>query len=94
MKDTFSDCHPAVNFIFYTGALAMGMCLLHPVFLCCSFLLSLAYYAAVKKGGLKYIAGMSGVFAALSVINPLFNTRGETVLFTYLSGRPFTLRCV
>lgn len=87
----FSDCHPIVNFLFYIGALVMGMCFVHPVFLACSFILSMSYYAVLKKGALKYMAGMSGLFIGLSVINPLFGSYGKTVLFTYFNGRIYTL---
>lgn len=90
MRDAFSNCHPAVNFIFYIGALVMGMCFLHPVYLGISALLSLAYYAAVKRRWAKYTGGMAALFVVITVINPLFNTLGETVLFTYLGDRPYT----
>ena len=90
----FSDCHPIVNFIFYIGALVMGMCFMHPAFLLCSFVLSISYYWILKGNVLKYMAGMTGLFVALSFINPLFNTLGETVLFTYFSVRPYTLEAL
>lgn len=94
MRDAFSDCHPVVNFIFYIGALVMGMCFVHPAYLCCSLLLSFAYYVTVKTAWLEYLVSMAGLFVCLSVINPLFNTLGETVLFTYLSGRPYTFEAL
>ena len=90
----FSDCHPIVNFIFYIGALVMGMCFMHPAFLLCSFILSMSYYWILKGNALKYMAGMTGLFVALSFINPLFNILGETVLFTYFSARPYTLEAL
>ena len=93
MRDAFLDCHPVVNFIFYIGALVMGMCFVHPAYLCCSLFLSMAYYVTVKKTWLVYLMGMAGLFACLSVINPLFNTLGETVLFTYF-GRAYTLEAL
>lgn len=94
MRDAFSNCHPAVNFIFYIGVLVMGMCFLHPVYLGISALLSLAYYAAVKGRWAKYTGGMAVLFVVITVINPLFNTLGETVLFTYLGGRPYTFEAL
>lgn len=94
MRDAFSDCHPVVNFIFYTGAFIMGMCFVHPAFLACSLILAIAYYVTVKREWLKFILGMLGLFVAMSVLNPMFNTRGETVLFTYLGGRPYTLEAL
>ena len=90
MRDAVSDCHPVVNFIFYIGALVMGMCFIHPAFLAGSLLLSVAYYVTVKKVWRGYIGGMVGLFLGLSLFNPLFNTYGDRVLFTYLGGRPYT----
>ena len=85
MKDAFSDRHPIVNFIFYIGALVMGMCFIHP--------LSFAYYAALKRNCWKYLLGMAALFVAVTVINPLFNPEGvgEHILFTYFGGKPYTL---
>ena len=93
MKDAFSDRHPIVNFIFYIGALVMGMCLIHPLFLLCSLVLSVAYYAVLKRGSWKYLLGMAALFVAVTVINPLFNPEGvgEHVLFTYFGEKPYTL---
>ena len=94
MRDVFSDCHPVVNFIFYIGALVCGMCFVHPAYLCCSLVLSMAYYVTVKKRWLGYIGSMTVLFAGLSFINPLFNTLGETVLFTYLGDRSYTFEAL
>ena len=94
MRDSFSDCHPVVNFIFYIGALVMGMCFIHPAFLVCSMLLSFAYYTVLKGKCLKYLAGMVFIFLAISLINPLFSIYGEHVLFTWPGGRPYTLEAL
>lgn len=72
----------------------MGMCLIHPLFLVSSVILSLAYYGVVKKKALRYLGSMSGIFLALSVLNPLFNTQGEHILFTYFHGRSYTLEAL
>ena len=94
MRDAFSDCHPAVNFTFYIGALILGMCLMHPLFLVCSLCLSLAYYKVLKRKLVSYMAGMGVVFVLLTVLNPLFNTYGETILFTYWKGRVYTFEAL
>lgn len=94
MREAFSDCHPAVNFIFYLGALIMGMCLIHPAFIICSMTLSLVYYWIVKKHILKYLGMVFTLFAGMAVINPLFNTQGVRVLFTFWNGRPYTLEAL
>lgn len=95
MKDKFAAYHPVINFTFFIGAIVFGMILMHPVFLACSILLSVSYYLTVRgRGGLKFIWGMLFLLVVLSVLNPLFNTRGETVLFTYFRGRPYTLEAL
>lgn len=83
-----------MNFVFYIGALVLGMCLIHPLFLVSSVALSLIYYGVVKKKVLRYLGSMLGIFLALSVLNPLFNTQGTHVLFTYFHGRAYTLEAL
>lgn len=90
----FKECHPAVNFLFFAGALILGMCFIHPLFLACSVSLSMVYYRIVKKNCLRYIGRMLVLFWLLSVVNPFFNTQGVYILFTYLKGRPYTLEAL
>lgn len=67
---------------------------MHPGFLACSLLLSVMYYLTVRRReGMKFVSGMLLLFLILSVMNPLFNTLGETVLFRYF-GRPYTLEAL
>lgn len=94
-NDAFSAYHPVVNFVFYIGAFLFGMILVHPIYLACSMILSGAYYVTIRgQAGLKYVLGMVPFFVLLSVINPLFNTLGDTVLFTWLDGRHYTLEAL
>ena len=95
MKDKFASYHPAINFTFFLGAFIFGMILLHPAFLACSVLLSALYYLTVQgKKGTGRIFSLLLLFVVLSAINPLFNTYGEKVMFTYLKGRPYTLEAL
>ena len=94
MRDAFSDCHPIVNFIFYIGAIVMGVCFLHPAFLACSLILAFAYYIRVKKDVLGYTGGMLGLIVFIALFNPLVNTQGEHILFTYWNDRPYTLEAL
>ena len=94
-KDIFSTYNPIINFLFFMGAVILGMFFVHPALLACSVLLSFAYYITIRKSrSLKFLAGMIPLFVVLSAINPLFNTNGETVLFTYFGGRPYTLEAL
>lgn len=95
MKDKFVFYHPVINFTFFLGAFICGMILLHPAFLLCSVLLSMMYYLTVQgRRGIGTVLRFVLLFVILSVLNPLFNTYGEKVLFTYLRGRPYTLEAL
>lgn len=94
-RSAFADCHPVINITFFTGAFVFGMLSFHPLFLGCSLLLSSICYLTVKGfKSWKFLLGMLPLFVVLTLINPLFNAYGETVLFTYFSGRPYTLEAL
>ncbi|MBP3673049.1 MAG: energy-coupling factor transporter transmembrane protein EcfT [Oscillospiraceae bacterium] len=89
--DAFSKCHPAVNFLFFVGAIGASVVIQHPAYLLAGIVTGAAYYLLLNgKKGWKMILGMVPLFVFLTAINPLFNTYGETPLF-YLFGRPYTL---
>lgn len=90
MRDAFSYCHPVVNFIFYIGALVMGMFFWHPVAIFSSVIFSLAYYIIVMKRRGRYLLTMLGLWLAVALLNPLFNPMGDTVLFSYFNERHYT----
>ena len=90
MNDAFSSCHPAVNFLFFLGAIGLSVVIQHPAYLLAGAVTGGVYYLLLSgKKGLKAIAALLPMFVILTAINPLFNTRGETVLFS-LWGRPYT----
>jgi len=88
--DAFSKCHPLVNFLFFVGAIGAGVLIQHPVYLLVGILTGTVYYLLLNGNrGWKTILAMVPLFVFLTVINPLFNLHGETVLFS-LFGRPYT----
>ena len=88
--DSFSRCHPAVCFGFFVLSIVMSVIVMHPAYLAVSALCAALYYLALKgRTGLKVVLGMIPLFLLVSVLNPVFNAMGDTVLFT-LFGRPFT----
>ena len=90
MKDPFSKCHPAVNFIFFVGVIALTVVIQHPVYLIAGVVTGAIYFLLLNGAkGIKTIAAMLPLFIILTLINPLFNTMGVTPLF-YLWGRPYT----
>ena len=94
MRDAFSKCHPAVNFLFFVGAIGMSVVIQHPAYLFTGLLTGAIYYLLLNgKRGLKTLLGLPPVFIILTVINPLLNTLGATPLF-YLGSRPYTLEAL
>lgn len=94
-RDTFSTYNPILNFIFFICAIVLGMFFIHPIFLLSSCFMSSSYYLTIhKRKGLKFIFTLLPVFIVLSVINPFFNKYGQTVIFTYFSGRVYTLEAL
>ncbi len=93
-QDAFSKLHPAVNLLFFIGAIAFGVLLQHPVYLLAGIFASGAYYLFLNgRKGIKNILLMIPLFVFVTLFNPIVNTRGVTVLFTYLD-RPYTLEAL
>ena len=93
-KDAFSRFHPVVNFVFFVGAIGFAVVIQHPLYLLAALVCSAAYYLMLTgKKGWKLITGMIPVFLIVSLCNPLINTRGDTILFTYFD-RPYTLEAL
>ncbi len=91
--DAFSKRHPAVNFVFFPAPFSAGMLNQHPAYLLAGGrqrrgLLSSAAWAA----GLAVHRGLV-LFLVFTAVNPLFNTYGATLLFTYFD-RPYTLEAL
>ncbi len=94
-RDTFSSYDPVINFIFFAGAVVFSMFFIHPLFLICTFFLSSVYYLTVKgRSGIRLIIGMIPLFIFMSAVNPLLNSAGDTVMFTYFGGRPYTFEAL
>lgn len=88
--DAFSKYHPLTNFIFFVGAIGFSVVIQHPLYLVVSCIGAACYYLLLNgKKGWKLIFGMLPLFAIVAVTNPLFNTYGDTVLFT-IFGNPYT----
>ena len=94
MKDAFSKCHPAVNFLFFAGAIGCSVVIQHPAYLlagaCCG---TIYYFLLNGRKGWKMILGLLLMFLILTAINPLFNTYGAHILFSVF-GRPYTLEAL
>ena len=94
MIDAFSKCHPAVNFLFFAGAIGMSVVIQHPAYLLAGAVTGAIYYLLLNgKKGCKIFVALLPMFVILTAINPLFNTLGATPLF-YLGHRPYTLEAL
>lgn len=93
-NDAFSKFHPAVNFAFFIGAIAFGVVFQHPAYLVAALIGAGAYYLLLNgRKGLKMLFLMLPLFVFITVINPVFNTYGERVLFK-LFGRTYTFEAL
>ena len=92
--DAFSKRHPAVNFLFFLGAIGCAVVIQHPAYVGLGIVCGCAYYLLLYgRKGLWGIAGMLPICLILIFLNPLFNTYGEHVLLTCF-GRPYTLEAL
>ena len=92
--DAFGAYHPALGFSFFACAIVLGMFVRNPAFLAATVVFSGLYYAVLAgRRSLRMFAGMAVLYIAVAVLNPLFNTRGDVVLFTYFD-RPYTLEAL
>lgn len=92
--DAFSRRHPAVIFLFFAGAIVSAALIQHPAYLAAGIIGGSAYYLLLHgRNGWKRLAGMIPLFVTLTLINPLFNRYGNTVLFRYF-GYPYTLEAL
>lgn len=96
MRDSFSDYHPIINFIYFVQVLSFTMFFMHPICLGISFISAFSYslYLNGKKAlyfNFKFILPMLIVTA---LINPLFNHEGATILTYFKGGNPLTLESI
>ena len=95
-RDAFAEYHPLINFIFYIGAFVGGMFFLHPAFVLCAVFFAELHYRIVKgRAAWHFLSVLLPLFIFLTVVNPVFNTYGDWVLFVWHIGslipeRPYT----
>lgn len=94
MGDAFSGYHPAVNFLFFLVVLLFGVVIMHPAFLLVGLLGSICYHLLLHgQRGLKRLLLMLPFFIGVTLLNPLVNRQGSTVLFR-IFGNPYTLEAL
>lgn len=94
-KGRFDSIHPTIAFCYFLLVAAVTMFVFHLAVSLLSLLFSSLYYAELKgiksvgKGGLMLLP----IFLAVAVINPLFVSRGDTILL-YYGNNPITLEAI
>lgn len=92
--DAFSKHHPAVNFIFFVAAILFAVLIQHPAYLLAGAVCAGLYYLLLcGRKAAKMLLLLLPFLVLLTVVNPLFNTRGTHILFRLL-GRPYTLEAL
>jgi len=96
MRDSFSGCHPIINFIYFALVLAFAMFFMHPVSLLISLCCALVYaiYLNGKKAVRFSLRLVLPMMAMAAIINPAFNHEGATILAYLPSGNPLTLESI
>ena len=93
-QDAFSRCHPVVNLIYFLGAIVSAAVIWHPVYMALGLVCAGVYDLLLSgKKALKRMLLLLPLVLVVALINPVFNTRGETELFQ-LFGRPYTLQAL
>ncbi|MEI3376442.1 MAG: energy-coupling factor transporter transmembrane component T [Coriobacteriales bacterium] len=93
--DAFSTHHPAVTLVFFAGVIVLCVLVQQPVLQAVGFAGGAVYYLCLRgRDAWRLLLGLVAAFVVLTAINPLFDTLGDTVLFTYLGGRPYTLEAL
>lgn len=88
---TFEQYHPAIVLGFFIAVILLTLMANIPAWTAVSAFCSGALYIWLRRrNALKTIGALFFAFVLLSVLNPLLNTLGDTVLFTYMNGRQFS----
>lgn len=96
MKDTFSQMHPIVNFIFFAFVIGLSMFILNPVCLAISLVCALlnAVYLNGRKAVRLSLLYLLPTIALISIINPVLNHDGITILTYFPWNNPLTLESI
>lgn len=91
----FSGLHPRLCLLYFIVLLAACMMFQHPVYLLASLLCIIVLLFSLDGGRAlkKVIKGYLLIALIISISNPLFSSRGATILF-YMMDRPVTLEAI
>lgn len=91
----FSMLHPAVSFLYFVVVITACLLFKHPLYLYTLFMVAILLNWTIDGGKALYLSMKSYVLMVLiiALANPLFSSRGATILF-YLFDRPVTLEAI
>ncbi len=92
----FKRFHPVVNFIYFLAVIAFSMFFVHPVSLIISIVCATAYLILLRgmKAVWKSFMFLLPVIAVTTLINPIFNHSGETVIAYLPNKSPITMEAL
>ena len=95
-RDTFSSCHPTINFLYFGLVLLFTMCFDHPLTRFVPLAGALCYdlYLNGKKAAGFTVKYMVPMMLLTAVINPAFSHEGVTILWYFPNGNPLTLESI
>lgn len=87
--------HPAVAAAYFALMILFALIVNAPWFQAAG-LLGAASVVLLLDGrcGVRFVGAVVVLAVVVMLVNPLFNTRGDTVLFTWWGGRPYTLEAL
>lgn len=96
MRDSFSQMHPIVNFVFFAFVIGLSMFVMNPLCLTISFFCALlnAVYLNGKKAARLSLLYLLPTIALIAIINPVFNHDGVTILTYFPWNNPLTLESI
>ncbi len=91
--DRFSFLHPITNLIYFISVMLIAMTVRHPAVQAAGLLCALLYALVFgkKQSPAFLVRGIIPIVLIFTLVNPLFNHEGSTVLFTVPWGSDITL---
>ncbi|NLZ71286.1 MAG: energy-coupling factor transporter transmembrane protein EcfT [Clostridiaceae bacterium] len=92
----FYDYHPKVRLIYFSTILIISMLTINPIWVSLTFIFSSIALIDLYdfKFYLKRLFSMLPILILLILMNTIFNSRGLTVLFHLVEGKPITLEAL
>lgn len=90
----FSEHNPIAIFVHFMSVIIIAMFIQNPIILLLALLGSILYFTAIfKKISVKALIFWVLLFMLISLINPIFSHKGETVLL-FINGKAITLEAI